>query len=44
MWKDTTFNYAYFLWFEDTSVSRSDEAIFVWKRDNMLKKFVNIRI
>lgn len=23
MWKDTTFNYAYFLWFEDTSVSLS---------------------
>lgn len=22
MWKDTTFNYAYFLWFEDASVSR----------------------
>lgn len=21
MWKDTTFNYAYFLWFEDNSVS-----------------------
>nr|CAD7400669.1 unnamed protein product [Timema cristinae] len=21
MWKDTTFNYAYFLWFEDASVS-----------------------
>lgn len=21
MWKDTTFNYAYFLWFEDSSVS-----------------------
>lgn len=22
MWKDTTFNYAYFLWFEDSSVSK----------------------
>ena len=23
MWKDTTFNYAYFLWFEDSSVRRT---------------------
>lgn len=26
MWKDTTFNYAYFLWFEDSSVSKDTVA------------------
>jgi len=27
MWKDTTFNYAYFLWFEDASVCHKFNSI-----------------
>jgi len=30
IWKDTTFNYSYFLWFEDLSVS-------CWKEQNILE-------
>lgn len=29
MWKDTTFNYAYFLWFEDNSVRILKLYIFI---------------
>lgn len=28
MWKDTTFNYAYFVWFEDTTGSPMKPTIF----------------
>lgn len=28
MWKDTTFNYAYFLWFEDSSGAPLKPAVF----------------
>lgn len=28
MWKDTTFNYAYFVWFEDTSGSPMKPTVF----------------